>query len=541
LKKFRSFLEGAGTAVLLLANYLWPLLSLFHLAIYHDASSASAAAAGLAIDLALTAMLVGEALILLDRVSSRRWGVVWAVLLAVWVTKTVDFTVFLLNYYRAELSWTTTMRVSLLCAALSAGVVLALFFPRALGKSVRVTRTGLAILGCCIIWMLPQLIFTAVRTHAPMANAFSRKVEQMASPQQRVVWILMDELSYDQVYEHRQPDVKLPVFDELKKNSVVFSDVQPEGYYTERIVPALFLGRRIDNIRSSLHRDLYIHDTEASRWEPFNQEASILGEAERSGWTTGVAGWYNPYCHILENVLDSCYWQAIGPVTPMLFGEQHAVLSAAAFPLDSLLAHFKAFTSPWNAKVVAHTQEYKDLMRAADAEIQDQSIDFVFLHLPVPHPPGIYDRKTGRLGVAGTYLDNLALADKTLGNLLEEIKGTAVANRTTVILSSDHSWRVDMWRVDAAWTAEEERASGGKFDPRPFLLIHFPGENAGEIRTESFPALGLHGILETMLRGEVDSETDLDRWLAGQKGASAQELLVTRSSTANRSSREIVP
>ena len=57
-------------------------------------------------------------------------------------------------------------------------------------------------------------------------------------------------------------------------------------------------------------------------------------------------------------------------------------------------------------------------MPQAEALIRDQSISFVFIHLPVPHPPGIYDRSTGRERAGGTYIDNLALADRSLGELM---------------------------------------------------------------------------------------------------------------------------
>ena len=152
--------------------------------------------------------------------------------------------------------------------------------------------------------------------------------------------------------------------------------------------------------------------------------------------------------------------------------------------------HFKVAPSPAELEVQAHTQEYKDLVVAADALIRNKSISFVFLHLPVPHPPGIYDRKTNTLGVRGTYLDNLVLADKTLGGLLEAIQRTAEAPRTTVIISSDHSWRVNMWRNDAGWTKEEERASGGRLRSSPCPVDSFSGERRGRVAHGEVPATG---------------------------------------------------
>ena len=49
-----------------------------------------------------------------------------------------------------------------------------------------------------------------------------------------------------------------------------------------------------------------------------------------------------------------------------------------------------------------HQADLAVIMPAATALIGDQNIRFVFVDLPVPHPPGIYDRRTGTLSGGGT-------------------------------------------------------------------------------------------------------------------------------------------
>src|SRR6202035_2690953 len=95
-----------------------------------------------------------------------------------------------------------------------------------------------------------------------------------------------------------------------------------------------------------------------------------------------------------------------------------------------------------------HVQDCAAIMPKAEALIRDQSIKFAFIHLPQPHPPGV-------------YIDNLALADKSLGELLTTLAATATAAKATVIVCSDHSWRVPMWRFTTVWTQEDEAASHG--------------------------------------------------------------------------------
>lgn len=125
-------------------------------------------------------------------------------------------------------------------------------------------------------------------------------------------------------------------------------------------------------------------------------------------------------------------------------------------------------------------QDYRSIMQQASALIQDDQIRFVFVHLPIPHPPGIFNRTTHELYEGGDYLDNLSLSDDTLGIVLGDIADSRSADQTTVIISSDHSWRVPLWRGGVDWTREEESVSHGQFDPRPVLLIHFPGQSSGD-------------------------------------------------------------
>ncbi|MCL6465070.1 MAG: hypothetical protein K6T49_11165, partial [Acidobacterium ailaaui] len=88
-------------------------------------------------------------------------------------------------------------------------------------------------------------------------------------------------------------------------------------------------------------------------------------------------------------------------------------------------------------------------------------------------------------------------------------------SHTILIVSSDHSWRVGMWKMNnTTWTKEEERASGGKFDPRPVLMVHFPDETTGETIAQPFAEIKTRQLIDAMLQGQLHSPQDLDRWLA---------------------------
>jgi hypothetical protein len=114
-------------------------------------------------------------------------------------------------------------------------------------------------------------------------------------------------------------------------------------------------------------------------------------------------------------------------------------------------------------------------------------------------------------------LDNLVLSDDTLGVLLDQIKSTPWARDTTVIVSSDHSWRVPLWDGVPDWTAEEQRVSQGKFDERPVFLVHFPGQDASDEVSVPTPELVEHDLVDAMLSDKIKDRTGLDDFLQHQR------------------------
>jgi hypothetical protein len=277
----------------------------------------------------------------------------------------------------------------------------------------------------------------------------------------------------------------------------------------------LFLGRRIDQIRSTVDGDLGYYDESQQRWVSFDPNATLFGLAQQNGWSSGADGWVNPYCRILAPVLNVCSWE---PSHILLFegygaSEEKSILADAAVLPHAVLMRL---TNSRAIRENASIQGYRNVMGSTHALIEDEQIRFVFLHLPVPHPPGIYDRQRHMLRPGGTYLDNLVLADDSLGTLLQEIDATPSAGQTTVIVSSDHSWRIPIWRHAKDWSGEEERVSGGRFDERPVLLVHFPGQKYGKDMNAALPEMLEHDMIAEMLRNRINNPVNLLAFLSQQ-------------------------
>jgi hypothetical protein len=507
----RNFLQGYAVAILAMLLPVWTQLSPHHQALYHSFLPMQTVVRGVLLNLAALTAFAALLFSRLQTYGARYSDLVWGLVTALVVPGALSDIAALLHigvpYLFRELMFAGLVLVVLLSYR---------FQTQLYGRLIRAAQIGLLLVGFSAFWMVPQLLYLGFRTQ-PSDAALLETMKghgPMSSPpapkRMRIVWLLFDELSYDQTYPHRFPGLRLPNFDRLHDQSVTFTDVQPAGPDTERVVPSLLLGREIDGVHSDLNGIPSFRFAGQTKWHGWDPQATIFGDAHRLGWTNGVVGWYNPYCRILPGVLDSCFWR-------MGNGEWDGTSPAnsswknAAVPLRNVWSSWEkqAAFSPEQK----HTMDLAIVLDRALALIQDQRISFVFIHLPVPHPPGIYDRRTGRMRLTGSYVDNLALADRVLGKLLDAIATGPLAAQTSVILSSDHSWRTSLWRPTGYWTREDELAS--RFDPRPVLMVHSPGQHRSEDFADPTQALCVHEIVEAMLHGRNNPSATIAACEAG--------------------------
>ena len=517
----RRVLEAAGVGMLFVLPFVWTQLSPGYKELYHHLLPLTSVAGGLLLDLLAISLLSLAAFAVIDRMRSRQQAIAWLMVCAVLSGLATRGLILLLDSFAVPLpAYALRLTIWVPLAVLTLGSVLLVDARRAgrsnYGRMLRGLRLGLAVAGCEIVVILPRLVYLASRSQPMETAGFQRRdAAPPAENRRRIIWILLDEFSYDQSFGHRQSSVLLPHFDAFAQQSTLFTEVQPVGYRTETVVPSLLVGRRVAQVRSDYNGMLSLRLANQSHWTHFSADASIFGEARRLGWSTGIAGWYNPYCRILGSVLDSCYWTFADPMRNGLSGRQPAIANALAIlPLLQLASPIFHLKQEDGVSDNLHLADYQRLMAQAAALLENERIRMLMVHLPVPHPPGIYDRRSGTFRQGGTYLDNLALADRALGKVLEELRGTKSWEHTTVMVSSDHSWRVPIWRREAGWTSEEEAASQGRFDPRPLLMIHFPGQTTGDRITRPTSALAEHDMLDAMLRGEMGSAQELRSWPA---------------------------
>jgi hypothetical protein len=191
------------------------------------------------------------------------------------------------------------------------------------------------------------------------------------------------------------------------------------------------------------------------------------------------------------------------------YAGRFSTLANVLMPLRASLARIRH--KPLQTELT-YGERFDEVYGSGQALIRNEDIDFALVHLLLPHPPAIYNRRLHRRQPGGSYIDNLAFADEILGSLEKDVSETQSAALTTLVISSDHSWRVPMWRGIYGWTTEEERASQGKFDRRPVLMVRFPAQDSAIDISSSFPDLKMHDMLEQLLAEKINSPSQLNAW-----------------------------
>jgi len=370
------------------------------------------------------------------------------------------------------------------------------------GAQVASSLTGAVLLGMGIFscFAVAQLAHIALWKPVPNFVDNLAAANSVASDRPRVVWILFDELSYQQTFGDRYANLRLPNFDQLRQSSTLFTDVQPVANYTELAIPSILLNSSVVRTKYTFNNRLLVIQAGEHSFRPFDAMKTPFAMARKAGLTTAAIGWYNPYCGMLAPYLNLCYWTNEEEI-PLIFGIRDGFWKDLGAPW----AHYAedAFAPAGRKRLAARRVDtYKDLLRHSDDALERQNLDLIFLHLPLPHPPGFYNRNSQQFDLSGnrSYVDNLALADKTLGEWMAILQRSPRWKNTDVIICGDHSWRPWFWSSTAMWTTEDQMAShGGRYDARPVLMVHGAGQIAPATVTAPYSLLQVHGILDSFI------------------------------------------
>jgi hypothetical protein len=322
----------------------------------------------------------------------------------------------------------------------------------------------------------------------------------------RVVWIIFDETSQEIAFGNRPPGVQLPNLDRLKAGSFFATAAKAPGESTLMSMPSLIMGEEAAEEIPRGPDSLYLRTRSQLKPVPWSAFPNVFDDARELGFNTALVGWYHPYGRLLSGNLTEYFWtpQWLDPgieqrFTPPSFAQSmwnRARLQLAALPG---VGHLPGVYSSLYERQ-ERIQLFSLLLSRALEWVADPAIGLVLLHLPVPHPPSIYSPSEGALAANGHmgYLDNIVLADRTLGLLRRSIEEAGLWDRSAVLVSADHGWRTSFWRSSPGWTAAEEAASHGDTSAVPFLL-KLPGQTSGAVYHQPLPTIVTRRLINEIL------------------------------------------
>ena len=514
-----------GLANLYLLDLTGPLIATDHDLVYHLIGSASSVIIPIIVYVVGLSLLLTGLLSLAERPGALR-VIIWSAFLLALPSILLHT---IANFSGTEIpDWLTYLVASVCLATL---VAIAFLWRKFLPRFEKIQHAAAAVLGFFAftgLLIFAQLVWSGWQARS-LNRAPTLHKAQLAStpPRQRIIWLLLDELSYQQLYERRYPGLELPAFDRLAAQSTVFTHVVPAGEYTRYILPTLFTGLPSNAVNVSARGLLLsLKNPSTGKWTPFHQRETIFQDAIDAGYVTGIAGWYNPYCRIMPEVLDHCFW-TYRQSTPANLSPNRSLAVDLLRPfrylwLDTkhLLGHGPGAPTDESRDIRQHSTDYRNLLRAGDAYLADPSISFLFLHMPIPHPYGFYDRNKKAFSTKHTsYIDNLALADRYLAHMRQLLERNNQWDSATVIVMGDHSWRTSsIWKDSMTWTDEDEAAShGGEFDPRPAYIVKLPRQQTPARIDQPFSAVSTRPLLDALLQDHLQSPADLQAWASQQR------------------------
>jgi hypothetical protein len=413
-------------------------------------------------------------------------------------------------------------------ALLFGGIVLAM---RGNPRVVRAARH----VALMMTFMFPALMidFLSSRLSSEPASAFRPKPAAAVLPVRadtpRFIWIIFDEMDQRIAFNDRPVSLELPELDRLRGESLEARRATQTAGYTGLAVPILISGRsyRQSEIMGASRLDVFPEDSaERLNW---GEEHTVFHRVREMGLNAAVSGWYHPYCRIFGDQLTSCFATATSQAGRALLREQHAsqegVGRMAGFlfrlQLENLkdMYRFDGLSGSENLKDAylqsQQQQEYFQIRDHAYADAVDPRLGFVMLHFPAPHMYAIYNRwrKDFTLDSTIDYLDNLALVDRTVGELRTKLEAAGLWDQTSILITADHGFRPNLWRGHYGWTQNMERISErGASQLVPFIL-KLAGKRDHVVVDRSFSNIVSSDLAMAVLSGQVSSAQQAADWI----------------------------
>ena len=333
-----------------------------------------------------------------------------------------------------------------------------------------------------------------------------------------VIWVIFDELDYRLAFEKRPATVKMPEFDRLRSESLFAIQATPPAYSTAPSMASILTGRTVKSADSTRPDPMLLFtDGETSS---LSQHRTMFHQARQEGFNTAIVGYFLPYCSILGPALSECAQPSNDDLWSRSFRDHVRDQWQRELNRNWLLVRVDSkarYRMPWFGWGTRTEQRnaYLYIERMAREVATDRDMGLILIHWPIPHLLGIYNRHTSQLTYdqPSNYLDNLALADRTLGELRNWLDKAGLWDETTLVVSADHPLRAKAWMKMSSWTKEEAALSENKTYPCIPFIVKTAHNSRGLEYREKFDTILTNRLLMGLLEGKLKGVDDVASWL----------------------------
>ncbi len=368
-----------------------------------------------------------------------------------------------------QLAW------SLLGYALSAGIVIAAM----ISASKRCTWISRWCATCCLILspVVPMIFlellwyptYTVQREVLPVAEDATNAVQ----PKGDVYVFVFDAWSYQQSIGRDDFETDLPNLAAFVQSATTYHNAHSLFAETYQSLPSILFqtNDRYEAFEGRVHfRNADGRLTDAQTVE------GLFDRARHEGFQTYMVGWSHPYRPMLGDSVDFAYSGASQGSNPNARRIDHSVMRHLRMGLSKFaLSIPKPLAAQWPLNAICDMHDGADVAvdrvnsihnLATTIAKQPGRPRLAVFHYPIPHGPYVFNRNgfdpslpanlplTHESTTAGLlrpdpknhiarYRGNLRYMDTLLGEFVETLKRAGSYERATIVLTSDHSWRVD--------------------------------------------------------------------------------------------------
>ena len=353
-----------------------------------------------------------------------------------------------------------------------------------------------------------HLINHPVKPQVPVFNTGSQSGK-------RVLWLLFDEMDQQVAFSDRPATLRLPELDRLRSQALYATNAYSPSDSTPVSMPAFITGKLLSNTKLVNESKLIITFADSEKSVDWGTQPNLFSKAREAGFNTTLIGWYLPYCSLIGWSLTNCSWMDTESASLAECVSKQIQDLACTVPIASKFVVANGIEAKKRRERKKFAESYIGTLNEAEKAICDPNFGFVLVHWPVPHPPGIYDRRKEEFEIEGkgSYVDNLQLVDRALGALRRKMEDSGTWDDTNVLLTSDHWWRTGIWRPTDTWSDEDSTTLKDDRDHRVPFLLKLAGQKNQVQYDPVFNNILLHDLILALLNSQLSSANNVVEWL----------------------------